>query len=65
MIPRIVPHNVLPLILKTFEIRPARATFSCFAGPQVMLFDPGIKNIVFITKETYDGSNFNIIQQVF
>ena len=54
MIPRIVPHYVLPHLrfasvgakrvplalstLKTFEIRPVRATFSCFAGPKVMLF---------------------------
>jgi len=32
---------------KTFEIRPVRATFSCFAGPKVMLFHASIKRMTF------------------
>jgi len=51
-----------PAILKTFEIRPARAAFSCFAGPKVMLFhasmkaglfDPGIIIIYSVFLSTY------------
>ena len=36
-----------PAILKTFEIRPVRATFSCFTGPKVMLFHASMKRITF------------------
>ena len=36
-----------PAILKTFEIRPIRATFSCFTGPKVMLFHASMKRITF------------------
>jgi len=32
---------------KTFEIRPVRATFSCFAGPKVMLFHASMKRMTF------------------
>ena len=32
---------------KTFEIRPARATFSCFGGPKVMLFHASMKRMTF------------------
>ena len=32
---------------KTFEIRPNRATFSCFAGPQVILFHASMKSMNF------------------
>ena len=32
---------------KTFEIRPIRATFSCFAGSKVMFFHSSMKNMTF------------------
>jgi len=32
---------------KTFEIRPIRATFSCFAGPNIMLFHASMKRMTF------------------
>ena len=32
---------------KTFEIRPIRATFSCFTGPKVMLFHASMKCMTF------------------
>ena len=36
-----------PAILKTFEIRPVRASFSCFTGPKVMCFHAGMKHMTF------------------
>ena len=32
---------------KTFEIRPVRATFSCFADPKVILFHASMKSMTF------------------
>ena len=36
-------------ILKTFEIRPIRATFSCFTGPKVILFHASMKKYDLLT----------------
>jgi len=33
--------------VQSFEIRPIRATFSCFAGPKVMLFHASMKRMTF------------------
>ena len=38
-----------PAILKTFEIRPFRAAFSCFAGPKVILFHASMKKYDLLT----------------
>ena len=35
-----------PAILKTFEIRPFRAAFSCFAGPKVISYKKAIQNAI-------------------
>ena len=35
-------------ILETFEIRPDRAAFSCFAGPKVMYFHASMKYMIFV-----------------
>ncbi len=34
-------------LLKTFEIRPIRATFSYFAGPKLMLFHASMNSMTF------------------
>ena len=36
-----------PVIRKTFEIRPIRAAFSCFAGLKVTFFHAGMKQVTF------------------
>ena len=50
----IFPHDTNGLLRtlcsrnpKTFEIRPNRATFSCFAGPKVILFHASMKSMTF------------------
>ena len=50
----ILPHDTYGLLRtlcsrnpKTFEIRPIRATFSCFSGHKVILFHASMKRMTF------------------
>ena len=47
LIPRISPHYGAPEILKTFEICPNRAAFSCFEGLKGILFHASMKRMTF------------------
>ena len=44
MIPTDCSALCAPAILKTFEIRPFRAAFSCFAGPKVISYKKSTQN---------------------
>ena len=57
IVPYLIPTDCsalrAPAILKTFEIRPFRAAFSCFAGPKVIFFHASMKKYDLLTLVSY------------